>query len=138
MVTTRSGRMRGREVNGVPATPAGEVFYPESDGAPLGETQLHGALITTYREVLEDHFAADPNVYVWMNLFIYYKEGDPASVVCPDVFVAIGAPKEPPRRTYKFWEEPVPPTVVIEVSSESTRRADFFRKRLTYAAIGVQ
>ena len=85
------------------------VVYPEGDGQPLAEIQIHGAVIVDLMEKLQDFFADRPDVYVWMNLFVYYERGNPAAVVAPDVFVAIGAAKEPPRRTYRIWQEGVPP-----------------------------
>ena len=52
--------------------------------------------------------------------------------------MAIGASKLPLRRTYKLWEEDVPPTVVFEVTSRSTRRDDLSKKRALYARLGVK
>ena len=34
---------------------------------------------------------------------MYFREGDPKSVVAPDVFVAFGAAKKRVRTTYKTW-----------------------------------
>lgn len=114
------------------------IFYPESDGTPLGETQAHAARIIDTVQRLDDHFADQPNIYVWMNLNVYYEKDNPDAVICPDVFVAIGAPKLPIRRTYQVWEEGVPPTVVFEVTSDSSRVRDLREKQLIYAGIGVQ
>lgn len=52
-------------------------------------------------------YADVPDVYVWGNLFLYYREGDPRACVAPDVFLirGVGKRKENPRRTYKLWEE---------------------------------
>jgi Uma2 family endonuclease len=137
MVRPRIRKDSGRRVNGVPATATPEVVYPESDGTPLAETQLTGAEMVRITETLQDYFAARPDVYVWMNMFIYYEEGNPTAVVAPDVFVAIGASKEPFRRTYRVWDEGLPPTVVLEVTSASTRANDVGPKRDIYARMGV-
>jgi Uma2 family endonuclease len=113
------------------------VRYPERDGKPMAETQVHAEEIIRLMLTLRDRYAARPDVYVWGDLLLYYEEGNPKASVAPDVFVAVGAAKEPPRRIYKLWEEGVPPTIVIEVTSASTRREDLGRKRDLYARLGV-
>jgi len=112
------------------------IIYPESDGKPMGETDLHITLLTYLREALLDHFRDDPQVYVAGNLFIYYEEGNPAAVVAPDVFVVRGAPQGN-RRIYKLWEEGKGPDVVFELTSRSTRLDDLGTKRVLYAMLGV-
>lgn len=47
---------------------------------------------------LKDRFLEAADVYVAGNLFLYYVEGDRRAVVCPDVFLAKGVPKQPKRR----------------------------------------
>ena len=113
------------------------VRYPERDGKPMAETQVHAQEIIRLMLTLADRYADRPDVYVWGDLLLYYEEGNPKASVAPDVFVAVGAAKEPPRRIYKLWEERVPPTFVIEVTSASTRREDLGRKRDLYARLGV-
>lgn len=71
------------------------------------------------------------------NLFIYYEQGNPKSVVAPDVFVVIGADKHD-RYSYRLWQEPKGPDFVMEITSRSTRCADQGPKRGTYAFLGVQ
>ena len=80
------------------------IYYPESDGKPMAETDVHISILTYLREALIDHFRDDPQVYVAGNLFLYYEKGDKSKVVAPDVFVVKGVPKGD-RRTYKLWEE---------------------------------
>jgi Uma2 family endonuclease len=115
-----------------------DVYYPESDGKPMGETQFHAEAIGYLRDVLQRWYREEPNVYAWGDLFLYYREGDPRSVVCPDVFAVHGVPKEPPRRIYKLWEEGKVPSLVIEVTSASTRREDLRDKKSLYERLGVQ
>jgi Uma2 family endonuclease len=118
--------------------PTGAVYYPESDGKPLAETQLHGEEIVRLTETLRDFYAEQPDVYVWMNMLMYFEEGNPRASVAPDVFVVKGVPKEPRRRIFKVWEEGTAPAVVFEVTSPSTRREDMMRKRDVYARLGVR
>jgi len=113
------------------------VHYPERDGRPMGETETHIREIMRLIQTLDGVFADRPDVYVGGDLLVYYEEGNPRAVVVPDVFVVLGAPKVPWRRIYKLWEEGLPPTFVIEVTSPSTRREDMARKRTLYARLGV-
>ncbi|TEU12949.1 MAG: Uma2 family endonuclease [Anaerolineales bacterium] len=114
------------------------ICYPESDGEPMAETDVHINTLIYLREALRDHFRDDPQVYVAGNLFLYYEEGDIRQVVAPDVFVVKGVPKGD-RRTYKLWEEgDKGPQVVFEVSSRSTRKEDLGPKKGTYEMLGVR
>jgi Uma2 family endonuclease len=113
------------------------IVYPESDGEPVGETDDHRdlmfELIFALKNLLRQTVA-----YVAGNLFIYYKEGDPSSVVAPDVFVIFGVPQRN-RRTYKIWEhDGNTPDLVIELTSTKTRDEDLGKKRILYANLGVQ
>ena len=113
------------------------IRYPDSDGQPMGETDVHIAQILDLRFALQRHFRNDPQVYVAANLLLYYVEGDPKEFVVPDVFVARGVPKRE-RRTYQLWVERSVPEVVIEITSSSTCREDLGTKRVLYAELGVQ
>jgi Uma2 family endonuclease len=113
------------------------VHYPERDGKPMGETDLHRDEMYRLITTLQAAFAARPDVYVSGNLLLYYEEGNPRKVVSPDVFVVFGIAKHR-REIYKLWEEGAPPAVVIEVTSRTTRREDLVRKRALYAQLGVR
>jgi Uma2 family endonuclease len=113
-----------------------DVYYPESDGQPLGETDLHRRLLNALVFALSQWFAARDDVYVSGNIFVYYARGDRNKVVCPDVFVALGsAPRL--RNTYRIWRDGPFPQVVIELASASTRAQDFGPKRDLYERLGV-
>lgn len=114
-----------------------EIYYPESDGQPMGESDLHREEMYYLIKGLQDHFRHDPNVYVAGNLFLYYKKGDPRSVVAPDVFVVPGVPGGQ-RKIYKLWEERRTPCLVIEVTSDSTQDEDLDRKKALYEWLGVE
>jgi len=113
-----------------------EVDYPESDGEPVAETDLHIQSIFDLRFALRDFFRRDELVYVGSNLLLYYVEGDPSKSVAPDVFLVRGVTKHD-RRIYKLWEEKHPPNVVIEVSSRKTKDEDLKWKKQLYAWLGV-
>jgi len=113
-----------------------EIEYPESDGQPMAETDLHRDEMADLIAMLGARYRDAPDVYVSGNLFVYYREGDPRAVMAPDVFVVFGVPKGQ-RRTYKLWEEGVVPAVVIEATSRKTRREDLRDKKATCAQLGV-
>lgn len=114
-----------------------ETFYPESDGEPMGETDLHVEEIVYLREALKRRFEETPDVYVASNLLLFYREGFPREFVVPDVMVVRGASKGF-RRNYLLWKEGVPPSLVIEVTSDKTWKKDLSTKMDLYAQMGVQ
>jgi Uma2 family endonuclease len=114
-----------------------DIDYPESDGRPLGETDLHRQEIVDLIHMLERRYEASANVYVSGDLFIYFERGKPSAVVCPDVFVVFGVPKGK-RETYKLWDEKVSPSFVIEVTSKSTEDEDRDNKPRKFATLGVE
>lgn len=114
-----------------------EIEYPESDGQPMAETDLHREWMFRVIHLLQYRYRNDPNAYVSGDLLVYYVEGDPRKRVAPDAFVAVGCPSHR-RRVFKVWEENAPPTVAIEVTSSSTRRRDEVEKPAIYAEIGVR
>ena len=113
------------------------IEYPESDGVPMGETDLHIDETIDAREALKNQFRSDPTAYVAGNNLIYYEEGNPAARFSPDVYVVFGVPKRK-RRIYKLWEEKVPPAFVLEVTSRGTRLEDKGSKKELCAELGVQ
>ncbi len=89
-------------------------------------------------KVLSLFFKSQPDVYVSGNLFIYYEQGNPETVVAPDVFVVFGV-ENCPRRVYKVWEEgDRTPNFVLEITSKTTRSRDQGAKRGIYAFLGVE
>jgi Uma2 family endonuclease len=116
---------------------ARRVHYPESDGKPMGETDLHRDLMTDLIFALK-WFLRSTRAYVAGNLFIYYEEGNPRAAVAPDVFVALGV-EQRRRRIFQTWREGGrAPDVVIEITSKKTRKDDRERKPTIYAALGVR
>lgn len=113
------------------------IDYPESDGEPMAETDVHYRLMTDLRFELEEFFRSEPDVYVSGNILLYYVEGNPKRRVAPDVFVARGVRKGA-RRVYKLWEEGRAPEVVFEISSRQTWREDLNTKWRLYEDLGVK
>lgn len=103
----------------------------------MAETSVHAEAMAASFFVLARHFESRADVNVGMNLLFYYEQGNPGARFSPDVYVSIGAPKGP-RRVYKLWEEPVPPTFVLELSSRGTWLEDTGNKQALCAKLGVQ
>jgi Uma2 family endonuclease len=114
-----------------------EIYYPESDGQPMAESDLHREEMTYLLGALKVYFRAVPDVYVAGNLLLYYAEGFPKKCVAPDVFVVKGVPKGN-RGSYKLWMEGEAPVFVVEVTSESTRGEDMRDKKDLYQRLGVE
>src|SRR5207244_3000766 len=113
------------------------IEYPESDGQPMADSDAARNLMVEVIDMLSEHFAAQPDVYVSGNLLLYYEQGNPRKSVAPDVLVARGIPKHE-RGTYKVWQEGKAPDVMMELASKSTWRKDVFRKVTLYHSLGVR
>jgi Uma2 family endonuclease len=114
-----------------------EVIYPDSDGKPMAETDIHRNEMINLLAMLEYHYRNEPTVYVSGNIFLYYEEGNTNEKVSPDVLVALGVGRKE-RRTYKVWEEGKVPEVIVEVTSSSTRYEDLYAKSELYRRLGVK
>lgn len=122
---------------GIPVIPPDELEYPSSDGQPMAETELHGEAMVAAHQVLKRYFAARADVQIGMDNLLYYEKGNSAARFAPDVYVAVGAPKRR-RRVYKLWEEPVPPSFVLEVSSKGTWLADHGTKKALCERLSIE
>ncbi len=114
-----------------------EIEYPESDGEPVAETDIHRDLMIDLIEGLKHFYGDDPMVYVSGNMLLYYEEGNPRKSVAPDVFVVRGIPKHR-RRIYQLWVEGRPPDVVFEISSRKTWGKDLQKNWKLYAQLGIR
>ena len=114
-----------------------EIEYPSSDGQPMAENdkQAH-AMVDLFLPLLTRYAEAD-NVYVGLDLLIYYQRGNNLRRVAPDVFVIRGVPKRS-RDTYKIWEEGKPPDFVLEVATPGTADDNAGDKMELYARLGVR
>jgi Uma2 family endonuclease len=114
------------------------IDYPESDGLPMAESDQTRDSLVYATKVLSNFFRDRDDVYPSGNLFIYYEQGNPESVVAPDVFVVFGVENRQ-RRIYKVWEEgDRVPSFVLEITSKTTRSKDLGAKKGIYALLGVQ
>ena len=118
-----------------PPRPA-PVEYPESDGKPMAETDIHRRVIIDVATMLSTRYRGREDMFVGGDLMMYYEEGAANLYVSPDIFVAFGPPREPPRRVWKTWEEGKLADFVLEVTSKGTRRKDEEKRRL-FQRLGV-
>jgi Uma2 family endonuclease len=113
-----------------------EIEYPTSDGQPMAETLEHQQVMIDLIQGLRHRYSEVPDVWVAGNFFLCYERGNPRAHVAPDVMVAKGLEKRM-RPNYLLWEEK-PPSLVIEVTSRTTRREDQGKKKSLYERIGTE
>lgn len=113
-----------------------EIEYPTSDGQPMAETLEHQQVMIDLIQGLRSRYAGAPDVWVAGNFFFCYEKGNPNAHVAPDVMVAKGLQPKERRPNYLLWEEK-PPSLVIEVTSRTTRREDLGKKKSLYERIGT-
>ncbi len=112
------------------------IEYPESDGQPMAETELHRDEMFELIDMLRRHFRGRDSVHVSGNMLVYYVEGDPKRCFAPDVFVAFGV-RRGRRRIWKVWEEGKAPDVVFEVTSRKTSLQDEGNKKVLCAHLNI-
>jgi Uma2 family endonuclease len=112
--------------------------YPSSDGKPMAETEVHILALVHLLNALRYFFRKQTDVYVIGNMFFYYQEGNKRKHKAPDIMVVKGVDATIHRRSYKLWEEKVPPSVVIELTSAETKNEDIVTKPALYAALGIK
>jgi Uma2 family endonuclease len=117
-----------------------EIFYASEDGEPLAETSIHAdAIISTVailRNYLGSSFAGRSPV-VLADQFLYFVEGLTQFRVAPDVMVIFDIPQVP-YDNYKIWETGKVPSVIFEITSQSTQTRDREYKKYLYQDTGIQ
>ncbi|MGI9056276.1 MAG: Uma2 family endonuclease [Pyrinomonadaceae bacterium] len=114
-----------------------EIYYPESDGKPMAETDVHRSQMNYLIESLKLFFENQKTAYVSGNIMFYYEEGNPYKSFSPDVMVCFDiSPGN--RRVYKLWEEKQFPQVIFEISSRATWGEDLNKKWFLYQKFGVK
>src|SRR5262249_10539768 len=111
------------------------LFYPETDGKPMGETEYHVVNIIYLREAIRRYFRTE-QVYVAADMFLYYVKGDARKVKAPKVVVIRGGAKHS-RGTSQPWKEKALPCVIFEIPSASPIQEARGPKRELYASLGV-
>ena len=110
------------------------IVYPESDGKPMAETDIHRDVMVDFIQILRNYYHNEKDVYVSGNLLMYYEKGNPRKFISPDVFVVFGVEKKQ-RDTYLTWEEAHTPDFVLEVAIPSTVSKDLGQNKELYASV---
>ena len=119
-----------------PKPPPGQDFLPCDDGEPM-ETSRHRFLMNLLIDSLADAWADRDEFFVGGNMFVYYSELQLKrnDFRGPDVFVVLDVERKE-RKCWVPWEEGGRlPDVVIELTSDSTRRVDHVDKKRLYAKV---
>jgi Uma2 family endonuclease len=117
------------------ASPLIDIEYPETDGRPMGETDLHRDWMIRIIDLLKHRYRGQ-QVYVTGDLLFYYEEGNSKRFVVPDAMVVKDC--DPGRRrVYKLWEEKRLPCAVFETTSRYTKRKDTTHKIKLYRALRI-
>ena len=107
------------------------VYYTIDDGEPM-ESAKHARQYIYDVQALQRHFEADPNVLVAGNNGIYWERGNRKALVSPDCYVVFGRDKTL-REGYFVWrEEGIFPSVIFELTSDTTWQHDLNEKKATY------
>ena len=112
------------------------IYFPSSDGRPMGETGWHVISTLTLYAMIREHLG-DRDAYVAANMFLYYERANPRANRSPDCMVILGVPRLPERRSFKVWKEGAMPSVIFEFASKDTYRDDLKAKRILYERLGV-
>lgn len=112
------------------------LLAPEEGAVP--ESAEHARLVDLVGAGTTARFRGRPDVAVHERLAWFPDHDDAGIRLDPDVMVVFGRPQTP-RRSYKGWmEEGVPPTLIIEIVSESDTDEDYRRRLQRARRYGVE
>jgi Uma2 family endonuclease len=134
VTTTRAGQAAiPVDAEDLPYAPT-EDELPYSDGEQL-ESERQAVQIPLLAGPAKRYFESRPDVYVGANMIVYFSldQATTRDFRGPDVFLVTGTVKRE-RKSWVTWQEGKGPDVVIEILSESTRRADMTTKKEVYAS----
>ena len=114
------------------------IHYPIEDDEPLAESEHQLIPLTYAYAALTAWFESDPATWVGADMFLYYEEGVPQSVVAPDVFVVTETHKTHRRNIFQTWVEGRVPELVLEVTSRTSVQHDLETKYGLYERLGVR
>lgn len=112
--------------------------YVAEDNSHMPESEVHFPIVSYWHGALYGHCRSRGRLVCVLadHLLLVDRDVGTAAVV-PDVMGAFDV--EPgDRLSYKVWNEPKAPDLVLEVLSGETWRVDVFRKPDLYADLGVE
>ena len=113
-----------------------DALRPSEDGKPMAFDSLQAQKMVDLEYLLRYRYSKREDVYVGIDLLMYYTEGPFPQRVAPNVFVSFDVPSYP-REIYRLAEEGKPPDWIIEVASRRKYRYDLGGKKDLYAELGV-
>ena len=113
-----------------------DALRPSEDGKPMAFDSLQAQKMVDLEYLLRYRYSKREDVYVGIDLLMYYTEGPFPQRVAPNVFVSFDVPSYP-REIYRLAEEGKPPDWIIEVASQPKYRYDLGGKKDLYAELGV-
>ena len=120
-----------------PAPPPVPAEDPGEDGIPMAASLKHALRMIACFRMLRHWFRSPPDLFVGIDLLVYYERGDHTVSVVPDVFVSLGVSQRD-LPNYKVWEEGKPPDVVWEFGPPSSVKGDAGEKKEKYRRMGVR
>ena len=120
----------------VPPVGCDDDGYPFEDSSVVESTRHFDARIHLV-EVVRARYADRGDVIAEADLGFYFERGNRSALVVPDAMVVFGV-HERPDLSYKLWEQPKVPDLVLEVLSQDSWRKDVHEKPGLYAALGVR
>ena len=119
----------------VPPVGCDDDGYPYEDSKPVDNSD-HNFVSSYIKYVLLERYSSRADVFVDIDVGLYFEQGNRSALLAPDVLVAFGV-EGGSRLSYKIWEEGKPPEVVVEVLSDRTWRKDLRAKPDLYEALGI-
>ena len=113
-----------------------DALRPSEDGKPMAFNSLQAEKMVDLEYLLRYRYSKREDVYVGIDLLMYYTEGPFPQRVAPNVFVSFDVPSYP-REIYRLAEEGKPPDWIIEIASPPKYRYDLGGKKDLYAELGV-
>lgn len=119
-----------------------EVDIEYSEGPSVPESDSHTTRRMELLFALRHWYArrgGREGAWVCCDINVYYKQGDPKTVVAPDIAVAFGVDVAAVKgqSVYKVWEAGAAPCFALEIASPKTLRTDLHVKPDKYAELGV-
>lgn len=113
-----------------------DARHPSEDGEPMATNTRQGRTMVDLEYPVRFRYKPREDVFVGIDLLVYYGEGEEPESVAPDLFVAFDVPSYP-RDVYRIEEEGKPPDWVLEVASRTTFKKDVGEKKDLYEEMGV-
>lgn len=113
-----------------------DARHPSEDGEPMASNTRQARRMVDAEYVLRFRYSPRKDVFVGIDLLVYYTEGPKPKSVAPDVFVSFDVPSYP-REIYRLSEEGKPPDWVLEIASPTTYQKDVGDKKKLYESMGV-